>query len=610
MNRNVFKRILRTLEAENGLSAESSERLWEETEGMKTPEEALVDLVTLYEIDGNSLRDLLSELYQKPIVELDPGSAAIPDEIVLDAETCRANHFFPFDASKGKLEVAVFNPGNISHYDVLQSFCSLSVKISVASYKDIHRAIDSFFDDVRPSMSMSLDEEENEIDWADAATEAPSSRAQADPARLENYLVDLIGNALDQRCTEIRFRCAKQAITVEYIIDDEPVYATSFSRRAVDSLAFALANLFRVQFSESRSQHEIRGNVPESLQPRLPNVRLSRIVLDDETRYVLHLPNLYILNKRIDQIGFTKSTFTRFDKAMDKETGLLVIASPKRGGKSTTLYHAARHLFLAGRSVHSIENTILCESQDITQWEVDTERDRTSLQLLNLAIRDFPGVIIVDPVDDPETLERCVEVARLGILVIIGFHASSIGECVQKLVKMGLSYGTISSMLRGIVVQDIVRRVCRHCRSKIRPSQKEKDIAAEFGIDTLNRVYVERGCERCRNTGYYKRTGVFESLFMTNAIRSFFSSWPDLVQINRRIRQDGIKRLEEYAYIKAMTGHTTFAEAHRVVGDWDRSLIGSRHLHRSEELLKKGAMHEESRTIPVDDLPNLDSFSS
>ncbi len=608
MNRNVLKRILRSLEADGQLPSDAEESLWQEVENGKPPEDALVELITLFDVNPISLRDLLSELYQKPCIELDPQQANVPNEISLDAETCRAQHLFPFRIEKGKLHVAVFNPGNLKHYDILQTFTSLPLTISLASYSEIHQAIDRYFDDISPSAILSMDEE-NE-DWANAKTEPPSDLVRDDPSKLENYLIDLILNAVDQRSTRITFRCSEQVVTVEYLIDNEPVYATSFSRRTVDTLAATLAKMFYVQFSENRSQHEIRGTVPQRLQGQLPNIRLSRIVFPEETRYILHLPNLYVLNKRIDQIGFTKSTFNRFDKAMDKETGLIVVASPRGGGKSTTLYHAARHLFLAGRSVHSIEKTILYETQDITQWEVDPERDRTALQLLNLAIRDFPGVIIVDPVSDPETLERCVEVARLGTLVLIGFHASSIGESVQKLVQMGLSYGTISSMVRGIVAQNLVRRVCRYCRSKNEPSEKERKIAKDFGIDTLKRVYVERGCEHCRNTGYSKRTGIFESLFMTNAVRDFFSTWPDIKQINRRIRQDGIKRLEEYAYIKAMTGHTTFTEAHRIVGDWNRKQMGSRHLNRGPELLENGTNDKESWNLSPDDLPRLDTFSS
>jgi general secretion pathway protein E len=218
-------------------------------------------------------------------------------------------------------------------------------------------------------------------------------------------------------------------------------------------------------------------------------------------------------------------------------------------------------------NITTIEDPIEMVHDDFNQTSVQNKIGITFASALRTILRQDPDIIMVGEIRDQETAQNAVQAALTGHLVFSTLHTNDASTSITRLVDLGIQPFLISSTLIGAMAQRLVRKICQDCRTN-RPLSVEEASMLNLQAPAGKRIIVKEGagCIRCRNTGYYGRTGIFEILPVDNAIRDLIDRGEDFLKIKDMAIKRGMRTLRQSALRKLAEGLTTFEEVVRVTG--------------------------------------------
>jgi len=263
-------------------------------------------------------------------------------------------------------------------------------------------------------------------------------------------------------------------------------------------------------------------------------------------------------------LGMSPRHHEMFSNALGNSHGAILLSGPTGSGKTTTLYAALRHLRKPGtHHILSIEDPVEIPLPGINQVHVDSERV-TINKALRSTLRHDPDIIMIGEIRDVETADIAIKSALTGHLVLSTLHANDSPGVVIRLLNLGISTELVTSSLRLVVAQRLVRRPCRHCVSWQPPSETDME---EFGwkpSDNL-RVPIAQGCPLCGHTGYAGRLGIYEMIPITGEIREMIRRNASQDTIAKKVFAEmGLPTLAQDGAEKFLHGLTTMEEVRRV----------------------------------------------
>jgi len=242
---------------------------------------------------------------------------------------------------------------------------------------------------------------------------------------------------------------------------------------------------------------------------------------------------------QLEDLGFSKNDLDKIDRAIKNPHGMILATGPTGSGKTTTLYSILKIVNTRNVHISTIEDPVEYDIEGVSQIQVNTKTKLTFASGLRAIVRQDPDIIMVGEIRDSETADIAVNSAMTGHLVLSTLHANNASTTLPRLLEMGIEAFLVSSTLRVIVAQRLVRKICEKCRSsylltaahkkQIEDASDVKAILERKGHKDLNKVTLYRGggCKSCGDTGYSGRIGVFEILEMTEEIRKLIKT-PDL----------------------------------------------------------------------------------
>jgi general secretion pathway protein E len=245
--------------------------------------------------------------------------------------------------------------------------------------------------------------------------------------------------------------------------------------------------------------------------------------------------------------------------------GLILIAGPTGSGKTTTLYASINELDRKERSIITIEEPIEYYFDDISQVQVNPKAGITFAGGLRAIMRLDPNIIMVGEMRDNDTANTGVQAALTGHLVLSSIHVNDAASVSFRLAHLGVEPFYASSALLGVVAQRMVRRICPHCRTIGKRTEKEQIAYEKILGEKRTEFYYGAGCTFCANTGYLGRTGVFEILTMTERIRQKIIANATSHQIREQAIEDGMVPMIHDGMLKVKEGITTPGEIMRNV---------------------------------------------
>ena len=285
---------------------------------------------------------------------------------------------------------------------------------------------------------------------------------------------------------------------------------------------------------------------------------------DMSIRLLSRQPNLFPL----DSLGMAPDQFTSLTHMMDSPGGLILMTGPTGSGKTATLYACLSKLNDGRRRINTIEDPVEFTIDGLRQSQINSAIHLSFADLLRGVLRQSPDVIMIGEVRDAETAETAVRAANSGHLVFATIHAPIAAAGIQSMRSLGAHPHFLSTCLRGIVSQRLVRTLCPECKSGFDLTDAPHtfdDVRPWLSADEGKTLFASRGCAACHHTGYAGRTGVFEVMQITQEIRTLVAD----SQPPRTIRQAAVNaRMMEFrhsALLKVAKGITSTEEVFRVI---------------------------------------------
>lgn len=219
----------------------------------------------------------------------------------------------------------------------------------------------------------------------------------------------------------------------------------------------------------------------------------------------------------LDQLGMSPATIQRVRSSIHLPHGMVVVCGPTGSGKTTTLYAAIAERNAESQNVCSIEDPVELRIPGMTQVQVNAKAGITFSSALRAFLRQDPNVVMVGELRDGETAAVAAAASICGQLVMTSIHANDALTAIERLIELGAPRHTVSAGLMAVIAQRLVRRLCSRCRI---PHSPEPAVCATFGLNDGTRVYRAQGCVDCDDQGYKGRTGIFETLLVSDDLRS------------------------------------------------------------------------------------------
>jgi type II secretory ATPase GspE/PulE/Tfp pilus assembly ATPase PilB-like protein len=308
------------------------------------------------------------------------------------------------------------------------------------------------------------------------------------------------------------------------------------------------------------------GRCSVRLGQREVDLRVSTIPTSYGERCVLRLLDKSSGILTLDQLGLWEDDLKKFDSLLNRTHGIIFVTGPTGSGKSTTLYACLNRINSAEKNVMTIEDPIEYQLEGISQMQVASKKGVTFVNALRHVLRQDPDVIMVGEVRDAETARMAIQSSLTGHLVFSTLHTNDSAGAISRLLDLGVEPYLVSSSLIAIMAQRLVRKVCLDCKKEYKPTPREM---RELGLgdvpaQTEAKFYLGAGCDKCFQTGYRGRTGIYELMLINEEIQNLVYQRISAGTIKKAALEAGLQTLRMDGARKVLAGITTIPEVLRV----------------------------------------------
>jgi general secretion pathway protein E len=249
-----------------------------------------------------------------------------------------------------------------------------------------------------------------------------------------------------------------------------------------------------------------------------------------------------------------------FNEVLSRPNGIVLVTGPTGSGKTTTLYAALNSIYSVEKNIITVEDPVEYQLRGIGQIQVNPNIGLTFAAGLRSILRQDPDIIMVGEIRDIETAEIAIHASLTGHLVLSTLHTNDSASAVTRLLDMGVEPFLVASSLVGVLAQRLVRNICPFCRDAYPIEESEKIFFPKPPMT----LYRGKGCEKCKQTGYLGRTGIFEFMLIDNVIRTMIAQKVDAGSIKDTAVKNGMATLRMDGLKKVIEGITTLGEVMRV----------------------------------------------
>ncbi len=376
---------------------------------------------------------------------------------------------------------------------------------------------------------------------------------------------DVLFRALQLRASDIHVHPYESKIQIRYRIDGILYDTLSLNRNVLPLIISRIKVMAGMDIAERRLPQDGRCSV--RLGQREVDLRISTVPTSYGERSVLRLLDKSTALYGLNELGLWEDDLKKFDSLLTRSHGVIFVTGPTGSGKSTTLYACLNRINSAEKNIMTIEDPIEYQLEGISQMQVASKKGVTFANALRHVLRQDPDVIMVGEVRDIETARMAIQSSLTGHLVFSTLHTNDSAGAVTRLLDLGLEPYLVSSSLIAVIAQRLVRKVCPDCREVAEPTDRE---LRELCIGTSElahnggKFYVGRGCERCFQTGFRGRTGVYEILLINEEIQNLVYKRETAGTIKKVALDAGMQTLRMDGARKVLAGVTTVSEVLRV----------------------------------------------
>jgi len=534
------------------------------------------NLVKLGLVKEEEITRVLSQQYGVPAINL--SKIEIDDAVVklIPSEVAQKYLIMPVSRTGATLTIAMMDPTNVFAMDDIKFMTGYNVEPVVASEVAIKEAIDRYYgsihalelkkvmdemaqEDQDQSQNLELLEEEQEVDLAklEAATE------EAPVVRLVNLILT---DSIKRGASDIHIEPYEKDFRVRFRIDGVLYEIMQPPMKLRDAITSRLKIMAKLDISEKRLPQDGRIKIKMKLQGknREMDYRVSVLPTLFGEKIVLRLLDKENLMLDMTRLGFEQESLTKFEKAIFKPYGMVLVTGPTGSGKTNTLYSSISRVNTPETNIITAEDPVEFNLHGINQVQMKEQIGLNFAAALRSFLRQDPNIILVGEIRDFETAEIAVKAALTGHLVLSTLHTNDAPSTVNRLMNMGIEPYLVATSVHLICAQRLVRRLCKECKEEVAmPPQALVDIG--YGADEVGivKLFKGKGCQVCNNTGYKGRVGLYEVMEISDGLREMILTGASSIELKNKAQEEGMITLRGSGLRKIKAGLTTVEEVVR-----------------------------------------------
>jgi len=472
---------------------------------------------------------------------------------------------FPFQSEHGTLRMAVNDPLDLEVLDDLRILYGVDeIKPVLVPAREIVSAINRTYgqaNDTAEQIIQDLDQGEESHHLFTELEEGGDLLDETSEAPIIKLVNHVFAQAVKSQASDIHIEPYQQHLQVRFRLDGVLHNVLSPPRRLHAAIVSRIKVMARLDIAEKRLPQD--GRMEVKIGERLVDVRVSSLPTAFGERVVLRLLEKSGKLLSLEEIGLTPAALAEMKRLLQLSHGIILVTGPTGSGKTTTLYAALSNINSPDKNILTIEDPIEYQLNGIGQMQVNPKINLTFASGLRSMVRQDPDVILVGEIRDRETADIAIHAALTGHLVFSTLHTNDAASAVTRLTDMDIETFLVSSAVQAIIAQRLVRLLCPHCKEPYEPEEAQWH---ELGMtkDVTGPIFRAKGCEKCLETGYRGRTGIYEFLRMSESIKGLVLQTSDSNQISKAARKEGMVSLREDGIQKVIEGKTTVSEVLRV----------------------------------------------
>ena len=509
-------------------------------------------------ITQEELANVLKEHLEIQGVSLTPSIVDIEIAKIIPENICKRYGVIPFKIQDSKLCLAMHDPQDREAIQDVRRIANIDIIPFITTANDIGQALDLVY--ANSQLDKAIDDYTS-VSKQIVKEEPKEEDVDINAAPIVRLVNNILESAVRNRASDIHIEPEEKYMRVRFRIDgvlSEYMRTSVKPHLAVVSRIKIMAGL---NISEKRLPQDGRIFLNIDAKPidfrvsTMPTSKLEKVVMR-----VLDKSN-FLVSK--EKLGLNQYSIDKYNSLLSKPYGLILVVGPTGSGKTTTLYSMLSQLNDVERNALTIEDPVEYELEGINQSQINYKAGLTFASALRAFLRQDPDVIMVGEIRDLETAEIAVRASLTGHLVLSTLHANTSVGAIARLIDMNVANFLITSSLIGVISQRLVRKICPDCREEYIAENKEKQILG-YDLNEELILYRGRGCDKCNNTGYKGRIGVYEVMELTKPVKDVIDNGGKEEDIFKAAREQGMLTMKDDAVQKVVKRITTIEEMLKV----------------------------------------------
>ncbi len=534
-------------------------------------------LVKLNAVSEDDITETLSAQFGVPSInlthfEIEPGVLKL-----VAADVARKYNILPVNKTGATLTIAMSDPTNVFALDDIKFMTGYNVEPVVASEQSLQLAIDRHYGATRALELKKVMEEMSAIDTQDTNLEVVEE-AEDEAIDLERLaeegeeapvirLVNIIlTDAIKRGASDIHVEPYEREYRVRYRVDGILYEVMNPPPKLREAIASRIKILAKLDIAEKRLPQDGRIKIKMKLAGKVKDLdyRVSTIPTLFGEKIVCRLLDKDNLMLDMTKLGFERESLSRFEKAILKPWGMVLVTGPTGSGKTNTLYSALSRINTPETNIMTAEDPVEFNLPGVNQVQMKDNIGLNFAAALRSFLRQDPNIILVGEIRDFETAEIAVKAALTGHLVLSTLHTNDAPSTVNRLMNMGVEPYLVATSVILIAAQRLIRRVCTNCKASTEVAPQVL-VSLGFNPEEAKSVQVMKGkgCERCNGTGYKGRIALIEVLEISEEVREMILSGASSIEIKRKGIEEGMLSLRRSGLVKIKEGTTTIEEVVR-----------------------------------------------
>ena len=535
-------------------------------------------LVKLGFLNDDEVTAVLSRQYGVPSINL--AYFEVDQNVIklIPLETALKYQVLPLSRVGSSLTLAMVDPTNVFAMDDIKFMTGFNIEPVVASESAIVEAIKKFYgtvEDAERKKEMEeivsfIDEGGAESVELEAEDEGGLNLAQLEKAAEEAPVIKLVNyiltDAVKRGASDIHMEPYEKEYRVRYRIDGMLQTIMNPPNKLRDAIISRVKIMAKLDISEKRLPQDgrIMIRMMHNNKKKQLDFRVSVLPTLHGEKIVMRLLDKENLRLDMTKLGFEPESLAKFQKAIFKPYGMVLVTGPTGSGKTNTLYSSIAQLNKPDTNIVTAEDPVEFQLPGINQVQMKEAIGLNFAAALRSFLRQDPNIILVGEILDFETAEIAIKAALTGHMVLSTLHTNDAPSTISRLMNMGIEPFLVATSVHLICAQRLARRVCQDCKT---PEDVSPQVLIDAGYTPEEAktvtIYKGQGCSTCGNKGYKGRVGLYEILEVTDEIRELVLVGASALEVKRKAIEQGMISLRRSGLIKVAAGMTTLEEVIR-----------------------------------------------